>query len=90
MCRPYEEAQRRLSRSSGEHVTMKSCPQVAEEIFRNPDDKTIVHLVYASVSEDDIMLKPKIDDLAKQHKNFKVIWLRCDVNEERVHKIAYV
>ena len=48
--------------------------QVAQEITRNPEDKTEVTLVYANVSEDDILLKRELDDMARKHKNFKVCW----------------
>ena len=33
--------------------------QVAQEITRNPEDKTEVTLVFANVSEDDILLKKR-------------------------------
>jgi ferredoxin-NADP reductase len=46
--------------------------QVANEVLRNPDDKTEVSLIFGNVSEDDILLRKEIDKLAKQHKNFKV------------------
>ena len=48
--------------------------QVAQEITRNPEDKTEVTLVFANVSEDDILLKKELDDMARKHKNFKVWW----------------
>lgn len=48
--------------------------QVAQEITRNPEDKTEVTLVYANVSEDDILLRRELDDMARKHKNFKVCW----------------
>lgn len=41
--------------------------QVAEHILRNPDDKTQVSLVFANVSEDDILLRPTLDKLAAAH-----------------------
>ena len=37
--------------------------QVAQAIFRNPEDKTKVTLVFANVSEDDILLKKEFEDL---------------------------
>ena len=48
--------------------------QVAQEVTRNPEDKTEVTLVFANVSEDDILLRKELDDMAKKHKNFKVCW----------------
>jgi cytochrome-b5 reductase len=47
--------------------------QVAEHIMKNPADKTQVSLVFANVSEDDILLKSRLDDLVKAHPDrFKV------------------
>jgi len=41
--------------------------QVAERILEDPLDKTKVTLVFANVSESDILLKPKIDEMALKH-----------------------
>lgn len=38
--------------------------QVARAILENPDDKTIVHLIYANVTYEDILLKDELDNLA--------------------------
>ena len=46
--------------------------QIAQEVVRNPEDKTEVTLVFANVSEDDILLRKELDDMAKKHKNFNV------------------
>lgn len=46
--------------------------QVAQEVVRNPEDKTKVTLVFANLSEDDILLRKELDDMAKKHKNFNV------------------
>eukprot|EP00775_Hariotina_reticulata_P004445 gene4445-4700_t len=47
--------------------------QVADHILDNPADKTKVTLIFANVSEDDILLKQKIDKMAAQHPDkFKV------------------
>lgn len=50
--------------------------QVADHILGNPADKTKVSLIYANVSESDIMLKDKIDALAAKHPDqFKVYYV---------------
>ena len=50
--------------------------QIIEEILRNPADKTQLSLVYGSVSESDILLKARIDALAKKHASqFKVTYV---------------
>eukprot|EP00817_Percolomonadidae_sp_ATCC50343_P001707 CAMPEP_0117423900 /NCGR_PEP_ID=MMETSP0758-20121206/4422_1 /TAXON_ID=63605 /ORGANISM="Percolomonas cosmopolitus, Strain AE-1 (ATCC 50343)" /LENGTH=274 /DNA_ID=CAMNT_0005207347 /DNA_START=12 /DNA_END=836 /DNA_ORIENTATION=- len=49
------------------------CLQVIQEICNNPEDKTECSLIYANVTQDDIIVKDMIDDLAKKHdKQFKV------------------
>lgn len=46
--------------------------QIAREILENPDDMTEVSLIFANVSEDDIMLRDTLDALQFRHPNFKV------------------
>lgn len=41
--------------------------QVIDEVVNNPNDKTTIHLVYGNVSENDIILKDRIDDLVAKH-----------------------
>ncbi|KAJ8436856.1 hypothetical protein Cgig2_026180 [Carnegiea gigantea] len=48
--------------------------QIVEAIVKNPDDNTQVSLVYGNVSQDDILLKQKLDILAAKHPNFKVFY----------------
>jgi cytochrome-b5 reductase len=38
-----------------------SLVQVARAILENPEDKTKIHLIYANVTYDDILLKVLID-----------------------------
>lgn len=45
--------------------------QVVEGILSNPADKTKVSLVFANNEERDILLKDRLDALAKKHPNFK-------------------
>ncbi|KAJ1725102.1 NADH-cytochrome b5 reductase [Coemansia erecta] len=46
--------------------------QVIQHVLANPADKTRVSLVYANVSEDDILLKDQLDKWAAEHDNFDV------------------
>ncbi|XP_031251764.1 NADH--cytochrome b5 reductase 1 [Pistacia vera] len=41
--------------------------QVARAILENPKDKTKVHLIYANVTYEDILLKEELDGLAAQY-----------------------
>ena len=46
--------------------------QILSEALSHPEDKTEYTLVFANVTEADILLKDQLDDLAKKHSNFKV------------------
>ena len=46
--------------------------QVAQEVLKNPDDKTEIDLIYGNKTEDDILLRKELDALAKKHPNFRV------------------
>ena len=47
--------------------------QVASEIVSNPEDKTQVLLIFANQTEQDIILRDKIDEMAAKHDNFQVL-----------------
>ncbi len=46
--------------------------QVASEIVNNPEDKTQVSLIFANQTEDDIILRDELDQMAAKHDNFQV------------------
>jgi len=46
--------------------------QVIREILKKPDDKTQISLVFANHTDQDIILKKELDELAAKHPNFKV------------------
>ncbi|BFZ53386.1 NADH-cytochrome b5 reductase [Savitreella phatthalungensis] len=48
------------------------CLQIIRAILKNPEDKTKISLIYANVTEGDIILRDELDALAKQYDNFKV------------------
>jgi len=50
--------------------------QVARAIFADPSDRTMVTLVYGSVTEDDILLKAEFDRLENTHpRRFRAFYL---------------
>ncbi|XP_037414550.1 NADH--cytochrome b5 reductase 1-like [Triticum dicoccoides] len=50
--------------------------QVARAILENPNDKTKVHLVYANVTPEDILLKEELDSLAEEYPDrFKIFYV---------------
>ncbi|RHZ44659.1 hypothetical protein Glove_714g19 [Diversispora epigaea] len=48
--------------------------QIIRAICKNPRDKTKVNLIFANVTENDILLKDELDTLAAQHDNFNVYY----------------
>ncbi|KAL2610398.1 hypothetical protein R1flu_028971 [Riccia fluitans] len=52
------------------------CYQVTRAILENPKDKTVVSLIYANVTFDDILLKDDLDRMAKEFPDrFKVYYV---------------
>ncbi|XP_051150134.1 NADH--cytochrome b5 reductase 1 [Andrographis paniculata] len=50
--------------------------QVTRAILENPNDATKVHLIYANVTYDDILLKDELDSLAKNYpERFKIYYV---------------
>jgi len=49
--------------------------QLAEGILRNPEDKTKIKLIFANATQEDILLKPELDALAKTYPDrFQVVY----------------
>ncbi|KAI8886198.1 ferredoxin reductase-like protein [Backusella circina FSU 941] len=46
--------------------------QIIHAILRNPNDKTKVNLIFGNVTEEDILLREELEQLAKDHDNFNV------------------
>ncbi|XP_047053846.1 NADH--cytochrome b5 reductase 1-like [Lolium rigidum] len=50
--------------------------QVARAILENPNDKTKVHLIYANVTTEDILLKEELDSMAEEYPGrFKIYYV---------------
>lgn len=50
--------------------------QVARAILENPNDKTKVHLIYANVTSEDILLKEELDSMAEEYPDrFKIFYV---------------
>ncbi|KNE01197.1 hypothetical protein QG37_02087 [Candidozyma auris] len=41
--------------------------QILTAVLNNPEDKTKIHLVYANVSEEDILLRAELEELKREH-----------------------
>lgn len=50
--------------------------QIIRAILKNPNDKTKIHLIFANVTLEDILLKNEMDDLTKSHPDqFRVLYV---------------
>ncbi|KAI3917045.1 hypothetical protein MKX01_003494 [Papaver californicum] len=65
--------------------------QVARAILENPIDKTNVHLIYANVTVDDILLKEELESLTSKYPNhFKVYYVLNQPPEEWNGGVGFV
>jgi len=64
--------------------------QVVHEILKNPNDKTEISLVFANIAPEDILLKEKLDSLAKKHQNFKVYYVLEKPPKDWKQGVGYV
>lgn len=65
--------------------------QVARAILENPEDKTQVHLIYANVTYDDILLKEELEELeAKYPGRFQVYYVLNQPPEEWTGGVGFV
>ena len=46
--------------------------QIIQEVVKNQQDETEVTFLFANKTEDDIILRKELDDLAAKHDKFKV------------------
>lgn len=49
--------------------------QIIHAILTNPNDKTLVSLIFGNVTEEDILLRDQLDELSRQHKQFSVYYV---------------
>lgn len=56
--------------------------QLMQAITNDPNDKTVVHLLYANQSEDDILLRKEIEQMAKEHPDKIKFWFTVDKSTE--------
>lgn len=65
--------------------------QVLTAILDNPDDKTKVHLVYANVSDNDILLRAELEDLKKKHpEQFSIHYVLNNPPDEWEGSVGFV
>lgn len=66
------------------------CLQIIRAVLKNPDDKTKMSLVYANVTEGDIILREELDELAAKHSNFEVFHVLNNPPENWTQGIGFV
>eukprot|EP01121_Diplochlamys_sp_Union-15-3_P009380 TRINITY_DN2563_c0_g1_i5.p1 TRINITY_DN2563_c0_g1~~TRINITY_DN2563_c0_g1_i5.p1 ORF type:complete len:171 (-),score=25.03 TRINITY_DN2563_c0_g1_i5:50-562(-) len=64
--------------------------QVLQEILRNPDDQTEVSLIFANVTEEDILLRRELEQLTKDYPNFKLYYILSRPSENWTQSKGYV
>lgn len=52
--------------------------QVIRQIFKNADDKSEVWLIFANQTENDILLRPELEELESQHRGRFHLWFTLD------------
>lgn len=69
---PYERNMRRHIGMIAGGTGITPMLQLIRKIISDPQDKTMVTLLFGNVSENDILLKDELDKIAKDHPNFDV------------------
>ncbi|GAB2234928.1 hypothetical protein Droror1_Dr00004199 [Drosera rotundifolia] len=65
--------------------------QVARAILENPNDKTKIHLIYANVTYEDILLKEELDSFAKKNSDrFNIYYVLNEPPEGWNGGVGYV
>ncbi|KAJ3042676.1 NADH-cytochrome b5 reductase [Rhizophlyctis rosea] len=64
--------------------------QIIKAIVKNPADKTQVDLIFANVKFEDILLKDELDELAKNHDNFRVHYVLNEPPSEWNGSVGFV
>ena len=52
--------------------------QLITDVFRNPDDKTCLSLLFANQSEDDIFVRGELEAIQAQHPDRFKLWYTVD------------
>lgn len=64
--------------------------QVISEITTTPDDLTKISLIYANETENDILLKSELDELAQKYPNFSVAYTLTFPPDNWTGEVGYV
>lgn len=64
--------------------------QVITEIITTPEDNTKISLIYANETENDILLKTEIDEIAKKYPNFEVHYTLTNPSKDWQGSVGFV
>ncbi|MED6182977.1 nitrate reductase NADH 2 [Stylosanthes scabra] len=65
--------------------------QVAQAILKDPEDRTKMYVVYANRTEDDILLREKLDAWAKEYGDRLKVWYVVEkAREEWEYSVGYI
>ncbi|KAK9369031.1 hypothetical protein V1509DRAFT_501909 [Lipomyces kononenkoae] len=64
--------------------------QIVRAVLKDPEDKTEISLIFANVTEEDILLKDDLDELAANHKNFTVHYVLNNPKEGWTGGVGFV
>ncbi|CAO3572306.1 unnamed protein product [Mortierella alpina] len=64
--------------------------QLIRSIAKNPEDRTLVSLLFANVTEQDILLRAELDQIAKEHPQFKVHYVLSRAAEDWTGARGYI
>lgn len=64
--------------------------QLIRSITKNSEDKTLVTLLFANVTEQDILLRAELDLLSKEHPQFKVCYILSRASEDWAGARGYI
>ncbi|KAG0054934.1 NADH-cytochrome b5 reductase [Gryganskiella cystojenkinii] len=64
--------------------------QIIRAIVKNPEDKTKVNLIFANVTEEDILLKAELDLLSKKYPQFQVYYVLNSAPEGWTGGVGFV
>jgi len=70
---PKEYKKQRVGMIAG-GTGITPCLQIIRDVLKHPKDKTQLSLIFANVTEDDILLRGELESLTKQHSNFRVYY----------------
>ena len=74
---PVEQNYKKIGMIAG-GTGITPCLQLVRQVFKDPEDKTNLWLLYANQTEDDILLRKELEEVAEQQPNRFHLWYTVD------------